>query len=126
MSSNLIAFDEALHLPFYDPEPVDQLRSLLGDEMVVDLVAEYESSGVETLARLDQAIAAGDATSAQREVHSLKSASASLGLTRLSRLCFALESDCHAGSLDLVRRKRDVIGENYQEACKFLQKLKAS
>jgi len=120
------AVSQALQLPFYDPEPVDQLRSLLGEEMVVELVAEFETSGIDNLTRLDDALAVGDAVSAQREVHSLKSASASLGLTRLSRLCYAVEADCRGGDLDLARQVRSVIAENYAEACRFLRNLKAS
>lgn len=126
MTSPQVAFADALQLPLYDPEPVDQLRSLLGDDMVVELVVEFETSGIDNLARLAEALASGDASSAQREVHSLKSASASLGLTRLSRLCYAVEMDCRDGSLSLAAEKRVTLAENYAEACRFLQKFKAS
>lgn len=126
MTSPETAFAEALALPFYDPEPVDQLRSLLGAEMVTELVQEFETSGVENLARLNAALTAADAVSAQREVHSLKSAAASLGLTRLSRLCFAVECDCRDGRLELAGKVRQILAENYAEACRFLQDMKAA
>jgi HPt (histidine-containing phosphotransfer) domain-containing protein len=72
-------------LPLFDPEPVDQLRSLLGDEMVGELFDEFLRSGVETLGEFDAALAAADLQTARRHVHGLKSAAASLGLTRLSQ-----------------------------------------
>ncbi|HVI50283.1 MAG TPA: Hpt domain-containing protein [Candidatus Sulfotelmatobacter sp.] len=126
MPSAETAFADALALPFFDPEPVDQLRSLLGDEMVTELVQEFETSGVENLSRLDVALAGGDAVSAQREVHSLKSAAASLGLTRLSRLCFAVECDCRDGSLILAGKAKEALAENYAEACRFLRDMKVA
>lgn len=126
MSSNQAVFDEALRLPLYDPDSVRQLCNLLGGGTVADLVVEYETSGVDILARFDQAIAVGDAVSAQREIHGLKSASATLGLTRLSHLCLAIESDCGTGNLDLARSARTEIGENYAESCRLLKNIKVA
>lgn len=125
MSDAESALAQAAQLPFFDPEPVDQLRSLLGNELVAELVAEFEVSGAENLSRLDEALATADVKSAQREVHSLKSAAASLGLTRLSRLCYALESECRDGGLELAQKSKGILAENYAEACRFLRDLKA-
>lgn len=125
MTHSETAFAEALAQPFYDPEPVEQLRSLLGDDMVVELVQEFETSGIDNLSRLSTALDGADCVSAQREVHSLKSAAASLGLTRLSRLCFAVEADCRDGGLELARKVQPVLAENYAQACRFLQDVKA-
>ena len=118
--------DPLLALPEFDREPIEQLRSLLGDSMVVELVEEFERSGVENLERLDEALAQGDAKLAQREVHSLKSAAASLGLTRLSRLCAAFEADFREARLTRGALARELLGQHYALACALLQGLKTA
>ncbi len=114
----------SVEVPFFDPEPLDQMQSLLGEGMVVDLVDEFVRSGADILARFDQALAGGDEKTAQREAHSLKSSASSLGLVYLARLCAALEAECRNGRLGAARDGRDDMAENYAKACLFLQDIK--
>lgn len=110
--------------PIFSPEPVRQLRDMLGDGMVTELVDEFESSSPPTLERLEQAIAAGDLRSCQREVHSLKSAAASLGLCYLSALCLSLERECRDGR-GVTPEQAAFLRESYRAACSALSSLKA-
>ena len=115
-----------LELPEFDAEPIGTLRTLLGQEMVVELVEEFERSGVENLQRLDQALESQDAKLAQREAHSLKSAAASLGLTRLSRLCAAAEADFRLAQFDRGGELKGMMAGLYASGCELLQCEKSS
>ncbi|HLN25875.1 MAG TPA: Hpt domain-containing protein, partial [Patescibacteria group bacterium] len=112
------------HLVVFDPEPVDQLRDMLGLELVLELVEEFESSSLESLASLGRAVGAGDTQTSQREVHGLKSAAATLGLMRMAGLCRAFELQCREGDLSDSAAVIDELQESYVIACEALRHLK--
>ncbi|OIR02348.1 hybrid sensory histidine kinase TorS [mine drainage metagenome] len=114
----------SMEVPFFDPGPLDQMQSLLGKEMVADLVDEFVRSGADILARFDRALSEGDAKAAQREAHSLKSSASSLGLVFLARLCAVIEAACRNQRMDEAGGGRDGMAENYAKACLFLRDVK--
>lgn len=123
---NVTPLDQIATLPVFDPAPLEQLRSMLGDEMVQELVEEFEKAGIDSVAALTKAVAAADAKVFQREAHGLKSAAASLGLSRLSGLCLNMEVDGRNGDLSRSEECLRLVQENYREACAALQHLKTS
>jgi HPt (histidine-containing phosphotransfer) domain-containing protein len=90
------------------PDPVDMaalenIRTLSrdgGDALVNKVVAAYISDSPRQLAALRQAIKGGDADTLRRVAHSLKSASANVGASRVAALCRDLEQIGRAGAVD--------------------------
>jgi len=78
-----------------DPAVVSSLRELdeaRGGDLLDKLVDEYISSANQHIARLRTGLADADIATLRRESHTLKSASASVGATRLAELTDALEA----------------------------------
>lgn len=85
------------------------LEQTAGDEKLLEeLMTLFKDSSSGDLEQLRQAIAANDAESVIRAAHSLKGASASLGIEGIRVLAMAMESDARKGSVAVAQEK---IGE---------------
>ena len=91
----------APEMPHFDPEAIERLKSVAGEEapnFVAEMAQLFLDETRDSLARLKSASAIGDWKQVNRIVHSLKSSAATLGLARLSASCRALELDTKASS----------------------------
>ena len=70
--------------------------------LVTRIVRLFESDSQTQVAQLEQALATGDAKTARRIVHTLKSSGANVGATPLSQVCAAAEVDAANGNLTAV------------------------
>jgi CheY-like chemotaxis protein/HPt (histidine-containing phosphotransfer) domain-containing protein len=89
--------------PALDPVYLDRLRQLqevTGRAVVGEIVDSFLGEIPRRLARLREALAAGDGEALAFAAHSLKGSSAQLGALRLASLSHALELQGHSGSLD--------------------------
>lgn len=78
-----------------DPTPLDKLRELeaLGEPgFVADLCREFLEEMTPRLARMKKALDKKEWKELEREAHSLKSSSATLGAMEMSTICAAIES----------------------------------
>ena len=84
-----------------DIEALDGLRaSVEGDTaFVIELIDAFLADSALQLTAIESAVAAGDADALIRPAHTLKSASATLGATRLSATARTLETAGRAGEV---------------------------
>jgi len=88
------------------------LEQTAGDEeLLEELMALFKDSSSADLEQLRQAIDADDAQAVTRAAHSLKGASASLGMEGIRALAMAVESDARDGSMAVAREKVGKISE---------------
>jgi diguanylate cyclase (GGDEF)-like protein len=119
------AVGELLALPVFDPAALAALTGELapGDDLAGQLVAVYVSAAPEMLRELVEAVrAAGEVATTGpldaeivRLAHALKSSSAQVGATRLSRLAGAIESDGKAGCFHDRARRIDVLARTLDD-----------
>ena len=85
-----------------DPVVIDELLASVGGDhaFVVELINAYLSDAPIQLRAIDEATAAGDADALVRPAHTLKSSSATLGLSRLAAAARELEMAGRSGALD--------------------------
>ena len=84
----------------------------LEEEELREMLSIFLRSGGEDLARLEAAIAAGDAQAAHEASHSLKGSAGSLGLDRIFELAKAIDDRDRQGILDgLDAMVRDLRAE---------------
>ncbi|MCP4188324.1 MAG: Hpt domain-containing protein [Gammaproteobacteria bacterium] len=81
-----------------DHSTLNQLKTDMGDDFG-ELIPVFIQSGQEILTALEHAFNEGDVAVFLRQAHSLKSSSANLGGTLLSRQAAALELDAKSGIL---------------------------
>lgn len=85
------------------------LEQTAGDEELLDeLLVLFKDSSASDLAQLQQAVEAQDAEGVVRAAHSLKGASASLGIEGIRQVAMAMEADARTAS---VRVAKERLGE---------------
>ena len=88
------------------------LEQTAGDEeLLEELMTLFKDSSSSDLAQLREAINANDVQAVIRAAHSLKGASASLGIEGIRTVAAAMESDARNGSVAVAREKIGEISE---------------
>jgi histidine phosphotransfer protein HptB len=82
-----------------DPDTFNELKELMGDEFLVELIDTYFLETAGLIAQIRQAFQVGDALEVGRISHSIKSSSASLGALDLSQQARELEMLGKSGDL---------------------------
>jgi HPt (histidine-containing phosphotransfer) domain-containing protein len=101
--------------PALNPAALDRLRESVGDEFVGELVGRFLDDAPVQLTALRGAVESGDAETARRAAHTLKSNGATFGADRFSETCRLLEERARAGVLAgahelLLRAEREYPG----------------
>ena len=100
--------------PIDDAAFAELLDTIGGDrEFLAELVDTYLGDSPTLFAELRGAIAAGDAVSARRAAHTLKSTSASFGANGLAAQCREIEAAAGAGELAGLEARVDVAAASY-------------
>jgi HPt (histidine-containing phosphotransfer) domain-containing protein len=82
------------------------LEQTAGDEELLDeLLVLFKDSSASDLAQLQQAVEAQDAEGVVRAAHSLKGASASLGIEGIRQVAMAMEADARAASIRVAKER---------------------
>jgi HPt (histidine-containing phosphotransfer) domain-containing protein len=95
---------------------VSEMAENLGleEEEILELVELFVETGTSELDKLQLAIEAGDAEKALRSAHSLKGASANLGLMEFSETAKEIEEKAHndqlEGTLESARTLKEKMG----------------
>ena len=104
-------------IPAVDPAAMDRLLEMTGGDpaFVDELIDTFLEDGAAQIDELRTAVAAGDAESAVRPAHSLKSNSASMGADRLAALSRALEADARTGAIEDGPARVDAASAEFAE-----------
>jgi histidine phosphotransfer protein HptB len=88
------------------------LEQTAGDEeLLEELLVLFRDSSVADYSQLQEAVAANDAASVVRAAHSLKGASASLGIEGIRQLAFVMETDGRNNSVAVAKEKLSEMAE---------------
>ncbi len=107
-----------------DPGVLNSLRQMAGkqsSEIIADLITGYLEDSPICLLAIEKAVVQQDAERIRQEAHSLRSASANLGATHLSRLCQDLEMMGRKGQVSGARPTLEAIKMEYDQVCLALQ-----
>jgi signal transduction histidine kinase/DNA-binding response OmpR family regulator len=90
-----------------DPAPLEQLRQLEALDhpgFVANLCQEFLADTPVRIQRMTETLSSGEFNVLEREAHSLKSSSASLGAMELSKLCGTIETSARTKTVDGVEQ----------------------
>ncbi|MDP2228542.1 MAG: Hpt domain-containing protein [Moraxellaceae bacterium] len=105
---------------YLDEGLLEELRGILEEEFP-KLIATYVNDSTVRVADIQREFADGNAEALRRSVHSLKGASANLGLVYLVDVCQRLEEAARSGSL---AGQSALVTEIQQEQHRALQLLR--
>jgi two-component system, sensor histidine kinase and response regulator len=117
------AADEA---PAINPRAIDALRELEepgSNELVTHLVRSFLESADTQWARVEAALAGGDATALRQVTHTMKSSAANLGAQALAACYRELETCARTGRLDAARSHIEPARREQQRALRALDEL---
>jgi len=80
------------------------------EELLEELLILFRDSSVADYVQLQEAVAANDAAGVVRAAHSLKGASASLGIEGIRRLALDMEADGRNNSVTVAREQLTIMG----------------
>jgi len=95
----------AREAPLIDRGVLDELRQSVEPSRLPDLLALFAEETEARLARMAEALAAGDQAELARIAHTLKSTAGAFGATALARAVSALEEEARAGRAEAVARR---------------------
>lgn len=105
---------------YLDEALFEELRSILDTEFPTLIQTFIQDSSLR-LTELHDAYGRGDADAVRKAAHSLKGASANLGLVVLAEECRRLEEAAREGRLDGGAARVDAIAREQQRAVVLLQ-----
>lgn len=105
---------------YLDAELLDELRDILEEEFSV-LVATYIKDSALRVQDMRGAYDRGDTDELRKSTHSLKGASANLGLELLADLCRELEEAVMAGNVEGMNDRLVLIGAEQQRGVELLK-----
>ena len=114
---------QAIDTQAIDTQAIDLIASSQGPgepDLLGRIVALYRSSGADQVRELETAMRAGDAKTAGRAAHSLKSSSAQLGAGRLSARCARIEAACRLGRVQDCAADVAALGDDFFATCDAL------
>ncbi len=118
------AIPDADHAPHFDRARLEKM--LHGDPALIrEIVSMFVEDTRANVARLAQALAAGDARAAERTAHALKGSGANVGALRFASLCLRAEDAAEAGALDEARVALAAAEEEFEKLGKTFEALLA-
>lgn len=106
--------------PYLDEALFEELRSIL-DEEFPNLINTYVQDSAARFDELRQAFVAGEVDKVRNSVHSLKGASANLGLVRLAELCRQVEEAAREGHIEGQEGNLLLIQQERERAVEILR-----
>jgi len=96
------------------------LEQTAGDEeLLEELLVLFKDSSAQDYENLCRAAASGDAEGVVAAAHSIKGASASLGIEGVRLLALEMETAARKGSVDCALKKQEELGELLNECGKL-------
>lgn len=112
-------------IPAFDMEVVNSLKEMVGSEMLVSVFEDFENEAKVQIEAVGEAYIRKDVLTIQKELHTLKGNSGTIGLMRIHEIAKALEVPAKKGNLDRFDEKFEILErefayfENrYKEICK--------
>lgn len=105
---------------YLDEALLEELRDILEEEFPA-LVSTYVQDSAVRVKDMQDAFVRGDMEALRKSAHSLKGASANLGLELLTDLCRELEESVMVGALDGMEARLGQVGEEQLRAAGLLK-----
>jgi PAS domain S-box-containing protein len=92
-------------IPDYDKEVIDSLKEMVGNEMLVSVFEDFETEATEQIENTLKAFKSNDIITIQKELHTLKGNSGTIGLMRIHEVTKDIEVPAKTGNLERFEEK---------------------
>ncbi len=102
-------------VPKFDFEVINGLRDMVGNETLRSVFDDFETEATEQLANVQLGYQSKDVSLIQRELHTLKGNSGTIGLMRIHEASKAIEEPAKTGDLSGFEQKYQVLLKEFKE-----------
>ncbi len=103
----------AVEVPAFDPEVIRSLQEMVGKEMLLSVYEDFEAEAREQIQQVKEAFIRKDVVSIQKELHTLKGNSGTIGLMRIHEITRAIEVPAKDGILDGFEEKMAALEKEF-------------
>lgn len=101
-------------VPAFDLEVINGLKEMVGEEMLRSVFEDFETEASEQLSAVKDAYIRKDVVTIQKELHTLKGNSGTIGLMRIHEITKAIEVPAKDGILDGFEEKMQALEREFQ------------
>jgi PAS domain S-box-containing protein len=102
-------------IPAFDKEVIESLREMVGQEMLLSVFEDFEKEAEEQITNSETAYHQNDVVSIQKELHTLKGNSGTIGLMRIHEITKEIEVPAKTGNLEGFEEKLQILKHEFEE-----------
>ncbi|OYU66526.1 MAG: histidine kinase [Cytophagaceae bacterium BCCC1] len=102
-------------IPEFDPEVISSLRDMVGQEMLLSVFEDFEKEAEEQIANSIEAFKNNDVVTIQKELHTLKGNSGTIGLMRIHEITKDIEVPAKTGNLEGFEKRVDLLMHEFEQ-----------
>jgi len=100
-------------IPHFDTSVIESLRDMVGNDMLISVFEDFENEAAEQILNTQEAYNQNDVAKIQRELHTLKGNSGTIGLMRIHEITKDIEVPAKKGNLDDFEIKIKFLNEEF-------------
>nr|MBP8156411.1 response regulator [Leadbetterella sp.] len=102
-------------IPEFDPEVISSLREMVGQEMLLSVFEDFEKEAEEQIANSIAAFKNNDVVTIQKELHTLKGNSGTIGLMRIHEITKDIEVPAKAANLEGFEERAAILKHEFEQ-----------
>ena len=103
-----------VEIPAFDPEVINGLKEMVGEEMLFSVFEDFEKEAEEQINNTLEAYKNNDVVTIQKELHTLKGNSGTIGLMRIHEITKEIEVPSKIGNLENFEHNSKILLEEFQ------------
>ncbi len=109
-----VNFEISPDIPEFDSKVIDSLREMVGQEMLLSVFEDFEKEAEEQIANAIAAYHKNDVATIQKELHTLKGNSGTIGLMRIHEITKDIEIPAKVGNLDGFQERAAILTKEFE------------
>jgi len=103
-----------LSIPAFEMEVIDGLREMVGNEMLASVFEDFRLEAEEQISNTKKAFQNNDVVSIQKELHTLKGNSGTIGLMRIHEITKIIEVPSKTGDLTNFEENMKILEAEFE------------
>ncbi|HLO43081.1 MAG TPA: PAS domain S-box protein [Leadbetterella sp.] len=108
-------FEIQADIPAFDAEVIESLREMVGTDMLLSVFEDFEKEGEEQIANSEAAFHKNDVVTIQKELHTLKGNSGTIGLMRIHEITKEIEVPAKTGDLTGFEERLAILKHEFEQ-----------
>jgi PAS domain S-box-containing protein len=108
------AYQIPADIPMFDMEVINSLKEMVGRDMVISIFEDFEKEATEQIENTIEAYKQNDVITIQKELHTLKGNSGTIGLMKIHEVTKDIEVPAKTGNLEGFEEKAEILKSEFE------------